>query len=252
MRHKITAAGLSDTGLVRQTNEDAWGQVPEINFFALADGMGGHQAGEVASRETITSLCHLITTLKKKMTLSEARDSLSRVISQVNGIVYQLSRADERLKGMGTTLCCIQLRDDGIVYAHVGDSRIYRLRNHALEQLTMDHSLLRELVDLGQISEEQVSDFLYKNILTKAIGTEATVEPTVQTADLAEDDLYLLSSDGLSDCLANHEIELILNSARTLDGAVKTLIANAKYRGGYDNITAVIIKVNQHEDSNSH
>jgi serine/threonine protein phosphatase PrpC len=109
--------------------------------------------------------------------------------------------------------------------------------------LTLDHSLLRELVDLGQLSEGQVPDFLYKNILTKAIGTEATVEPTVQTSDIQEGDMYLLCSDGLSDALALHELELILNSARTLEGAVKTLIANAKYRGGYDNITAVVMRV---------
>jgi serine/threonine protein phosphatase PrpC len=243
MRYKITAAGHSDTGLVRQSNEDAWGQVLEYNFFALADGMGGHLAGEVASREAITSLCHLVPTFKKKMSLTEARDALDRAIRQVNGIVYHLSRADERFKGMGTTLCSIQFRDEGLLYAHVGDSRIYRLRNHVLEQLTLDHSLLRELVDLGQLSEGQVPDFLYKNILTKAIGTEATVEPTVQTSDIQEGDMYLLCSDGLSDALALHELELILNSARTLEGAVKTLIANAKYRGGYDNITAVVMRV---------
>lgn len=247
MPYKINASGSSDTGLVRQTNEDAWGEVPELRFYVLADGMGGHQAGEVAAREAVASMCRQVKKMKKQMTLHEAISAFRHAVLHVNTQVFQLSRVDEHLKGMGTTLCCIQFRDQGAVYANVGDSRIYRLRNKVLEQLTTDHSLMRELMDLGQLSESQANDFLYKNILTKAVGTEPSVEPSIYTCDIADGDIFLMCSDGLSDPISHAELELLLNAAPTVEDAVKTLVATAKRKGGYDNITVVIIQI--HESS---
>ena len=242
MAYHIILAGATDPGLVRQTNEDAWDHIDEQHFYVLADGMGGHQAGEVASREAIAALCRIIRKMKKHATLSEARDGFRHAIEQINSIVFRLGRSDEALKGMGTTLCCIQFRDDGVIYADVGDSRIYRLRNKTLEQMTSDHSLLRELIDLGQISSGQ-ADFLYKNILTRAIGTEPVVEPSVYTCDIAVGDTYLMCSDGLSDLITSEELQAILGTTKDPEKCVRTLIDRANQKGGIDNITAVIMQV---------
>lgn len=239
----IKAAGFTDRGLVRQTNEDAWNSCPELNLFILADGMGGHQAGEVAAREAVNAISKIAGKMKKKMTLCEARDFFKHAIKQVNSLVYQLSKTQPNLRGMGTTLCCLQVRDDGIVYGHIGDSRIYRQRQGILEQLTTDHSLMRELIDLGQLSESQASEFMYKNILTKALGTESFVEPSVDTSEVLDGDLFLLCSDGLSDSLSDAEIETILKKFKDVNEAVKALVENANLKGGYDNITAVVVQI---------
>lgn len=243
MTFQIQAAGISDTGLVRQTNEDAWEECAEINLFILADGMGGHQAGEVAAKEAVSTLCKIAKKMKKKMNLYETRDFFEHAIKNVNTVVYQLSKSQPGLRGMGTTLCCLQIRNEGIVYGHVGDSRIYRFRNDSLEQLTTDHSLMRELMDLGQLSESQASDFMYKNILTKAIGTEPLVEPSVYTEEFQVGDLFLLCSDGLSDPVSDSEIELILKNHSNIQEALKNLVEQANMKGGYDNITALIVKI---------
>lgn len=243
MAFQIQSAGMSDTGLVRQSNEDAFEECTDINFFILADGMGGHQAGEVAAKEAVTTLCKMAKKMKKKMSLYEARDVIEQSIKQVNTIVYQLSKSKPNLRGMGTTLCCLQIRNEGIVYGHVGDSRIYRMRNGSLVQLTTDHSLMRELMDLGQLSESQASDFMYKNILTKAVGTEPFVEPSVYTDDFQVGDLFLLCSDGLSDLLSDSEMELVLKSHSNIQEALTFLVENANRKGGFDNITALIVKI---------
>lgn len=255
MPYKVLAFGLSDIGLVRQNNEDVWMELPSIGFFALADGMGGHQAGEVAARETVEAMCR---GLKKKMssisdslTPSDVQDVLRRLIRHVNQFVYKMSREQAELRGMGTTLCCLLFRPTTLVYAHVGDSRIYRLRQKKLDQLTKDHSLLRELVDQGQINEQQATDFLYKNIITKAIGTEPRIEPTIGTSDLKENDIYLMCSDGLSDLLTAREIEQILIEFPNPQKAAQKLVAQANQKGGRDNITVVITKIEGWEDETS-
>jgi protein phosphatase len=171
------------------------------------------------------------------------RKALRLAIEQVNRKVYKKSRLDPMLKGMGTTLCCVYFHPKGVIYAHVGDSRIYRLRNTRFEQLTKDHSLCRDLVDQGQITEKQAPDYLYRNIITKAIGTELTVEPSVHLSDLVDGDLYLMCSDGLSDLLTLKEMHGILNQKLSIEDTVNEFVATANARGGHDNITVVIMKV---------
>ncbi len=250
MAFKILVCGLTDIGLVRNNNEDVWGEVPEHNFYVLADGMGGHQAGEIASREAVNLLCKYIKKTMEKQkhpkSLSSLRHAMETAIQAVNETIYRMSRTSSDLKGMGTTLCTLQVTDEGVVYANVGDSRIYRLRDHQLDQLTQDHSLLRELVDMGQISEQSSTDFLYKNILTKAIGTEPTVEPYVAQADAAVGDIFLLCTDGLTDLLQKEDIEAILNKKQPISKAAKELITVAKTRGGHDNVTVVLVKIDKH------
>jgi protein phosphatase len=249
MPYKITAYGLSDIGKVRHNNEDVWAELPECHFYALADGMGGHQAGEVASREAIKILCKLVkrndTENTGQISLQELRKNISHFIEQVNFTVFRLGRSDAKLKGMGTTLCCLSFHSQGLVYGHVGDSRIYRLRNEKLTPLTKDHSLLRELVELGQISEHQSGEFLYKNIITKAIGTEPKVEPSVHLTMVEPNDLYMMCTDGLSDLLTTKEMQDILLQYSTPEEQVVQLIARANELGGHDNITVVVLKVEE-------
>ena len=244
---KIKASGLSDVGLIRHNNEDVWAQLPEDHFYVLADGMGGHQAGEVAAREAVNALCQSFKKMRSKGQKSfyEAPLVIERSIEHANSVVYKMGRSHEMLRGMGTTLCCLYFHDEGLVYGHVGDSRIYCLRDTKLTQLTHDHSLVTELVELGQLNEHQVSDFLYKNIITKAIGTEPHVEPSVDTIDLKKGDKFLMCTDGLSDLLTVNEIEAILNQNKDNEEASEQLVSCAKARGGHDNITVVLIEVSQ-------
>lgn len=253
MPYKVHSAGVSDIGLVRENNEDMWLKLTAQRFFVLADGMGGHQAGEVASREAATCLC---ATLSKKLNnkdenidLALAKEMIIDSVQEVNRHIYQMSRKDQDLRGMGTTLCFLYFHPKGLVYGHVGDSRIYRLRQKKLVQLTKDHSLLRELLDQGQLNEKQAGGFVYKNIITKAIGTESKVEPSVRVVDLVDQDLYLMCSDGLSDLLTHEEIESILNKKSLLKDTVQELIETAKAHGGYDNITVVLAKVQELHES---
>ena len=253
MQLEVSAFGLSDVGLVRQRNEDVWGELPEQHLYVLADGMGGHRAGDVAARESVGALLHLLGemlgNLPEEAPLSERKMIIRLAFEEVNRIIYHLGKTDESLRGMGTTLCCVHLTDNGLIYAHVGDSRIYRLRKEKLVQLTEDHSLLRELVSSGQLAEDKSGEFLYKNIITKAIGTEPIVEPSVSTGEPEAGDLIMICSDGLSDLLTSDEVEVILKQATSLDTAAHHLVSAAKDRGGHDNVTVVLIQLQAQDAS---
>lgn len=250
---KIKASGLSDIGLVRQNNEDVWSVVPECQLYVLADGMGGHQAGEIAAREAVNSLCQLIkktfTQPKQNKSFQEACLALEHAIETVNSVIFRMGRQYPDLRGMGTTLCCLQVFAEGAIIAHVGDSRIYRVRDGLIELMTKDHSLLSELVELGQISEQNTAEFMYKNILTKAVGTEPSVKPTVVTAEIKSGDIFLLCTDGLSDMLALKDIELMINSYESIDESAKALVEESNERGGLDNVTVLLVKIEESDAS---
>jgi len=247
MRYKVVACGLTDVGLVRQNNEDYWAEAPSLNFFALADGMGGHRAGEVASKEAVKALIEILNKTigasEADLDLHELHGVIQYAIEYANETIYKMSTKKVDLRGMGTTLCCLLFNSQGIVYAHVGDSRIYRLRDGRLEQLTKDDSLLRQLSDAGKIADEDVGEALYKGIITKAIGTEKEVDPSVHIAEAVDHDLYLMCSDGLSDMLSLKEMEEILNSTKNLKEASQILVEAAKKKGGFDNVTVVLTKI---------
>ncbi len=251
MLYQVSVYCVSDVGLIRQNNEDSWKLLEDAQFFVLADGMGGHQAGEVASKETVDQLCALFKERfdSSNTNLAYAEKCIKDIVQEVNTKIYRMSRENPELRGMGTTLCCILIHPEGLVYGHVGDSRIYRFRHGRLEQLTQDHSLLRELIDLGQLSEQQAGDFLYKNIITKAIGTESQVEPTVTHSSLESGDMILMCTDGLSDLVSFEEIQHILSQTSEEDIA-KLLVKKAKQRGGYDNITVILVKVRDKYEAN--
>ena len=250
MPHTIVAYGLSDMGLIRQNNEDVWASVLEKRLFILADGMGGHQAGEVAAKEAVQYfLSRFQSAVPKSDTPQDIQEMIRAIIRDTNTFIFRLGQTHELLRGMGTTFCCLYFLEDFALYAHVGDSRIYRVRDGQVMQLTHDHSLLRELIDLGQIREQQIDEFLYKNIITRAIGTESNVEPTVEVTPLQIGDLYLLCSDGLSDLLSVEEIQTVLVASLTIEEKVRSLIAEAKQRGGHDNITVVIVEIRKAHES---
>jgi protein phosphatase len=226
-------AGISDIGLVRPNNEDVWAAHPESGFFALADGMGGHQAGEIAAKEAIEQLFRSFQPGENPV------QSMQHAIELANQTVFKKGCSSELLSGMGTTLCCLYWSRKIVVYAHVGDSRIYRFRNSQLEQLTEDHSLFARLRKLGKTSHEP---YPYKNVITRAIGTARKVMPEISFTSSLPNDLFLLCSDGLSDALTLQDIEKVIQRSDTLQTTAARLVEKAKINGSSDNITVLLIQ----------
>lgn len=249
MPYKIHAFGLTDIGHVRDNNEDLWGEVPECLFYVLADGMGGHRAGEVAAEEAVNAVCDQIKTMfppgEEPLTFEEAHGAMHLAIENTNAIVHAKGRSSPELRGMGTTLCSLLFHPQGLIYAHVGDSRIYRVRHGMLDQLTRDHSLLRELMEKGRVHSQGDDGKRIKNIITKAIGTEPNVDPAVHMSEVQEGDLFMMCTDGLSDMLKDSEIEAIMGRDEPIKLLAHRLVEAAKAKGGHDNITAVIVHVHR-------
>lgn len=235
---KLTTYGLSDIGVGRSNNEDVWIASVEFSFFALADGMGGHKAGEVAAREAITHLFQSIQEIQTTDCL-EWMIELKYAIEKANQTVYHLSKNEEAFSGMGTTLCCIAWLDNAVIYAHVGDSRIYLFRNNQLQLLTQDHSLFAKWLKTGKESQ---TPFPYKNVITRAVGTAPKAFPEISMCRPEPEDLFLLCSDGLSDVLSTDEIEKILIASESLEIGGKRLIKQAKIKGSCDNITLLMVQ----------
>jgi PPM family protein phosphatase len=226
MSYEIESFGISDLGLSRKNNEDAFHAIPIRHFFVLADGMGGHNAGEIAAKEAIHHLSTSVSQLfAKNVTLAGLPNFFREAIIRANLWVHCLSEQKKELSGMGTTLCCLMIHQKHLVYAHVGDSRIYRFRN-SLEQITKDHS-------------SQVASHL----ITRAIGRTPHVEPDVKVDSVDPDDIYLLCSDGLTNYVSDTEIASILSTYSCLQQASQQMIQKAKFHGGGDNITVLILKV---------
>ena len=226
---KIKAFGFSDIGIKRPNNEDAWLSLPEKRFFALADGMGGHNAGEVASKETISSL-RLLAEEKFGSTpfSKELITLLENAFHEANQRVWMLGQKNKEYYGMGTTLCVLYLYKDAVIYAHVGDSRIYRYRKKEIILLTEDHIH---------------TNTAKRRILTRAIGTSSKTTPAIASASAIKGDIFFMCSDGLTDFVSELEIEEILKKSRSLKKAVFRLIEKAKEKGSNDNITILMIKV---------
>jgi len=237
----LQSYGLSDIGIGRSNNEDIWISIPEIGYFAIADGMGGHNAGEVAAKEAIE---HLSESIKKV----ESQDpvewiiELRHTIEKANHHVHHLGKNSGDLNGMGTTLCCLIWSKNAVIYAHVGDSRIYRLRNKKLQLLTEDHSLYTKWLKYGKSSEVGSTPYPYKNVITRAVGTTQRANPEISVSIPLPGDLFFLCTDGLSDVLTLNEMEKILNKSKDLQMASKNLIEKAKNKGSSDNITILIIQ----------
>ena len=241
---KVESFGASDIGLVRLNNEDVFALIPQEQFYILTDGMGGHNAGEVAASETVIHLCNQMKkSHPKTASLEEWTDFFKQAIQKANDHLVKLASKNKDLEGMGTTLCLAHLIDKTLVYAHVGDSRIYRIRKGRLTQLTRDHSLRDDLIAKGELDESLAFSFPYKNVITRAVGTQKKVAPDIATDPIESEDLYFLCSDGLTDALSDAQIHDIIDAAPSTQQAVEELILEAKKSGGNDNITIVMLKI---------
>lgn len=247
MTPRTEVYGTSDVGLVRQRNEDNWAELPEHKVYVLADGMGGHNAGDIASAEAVFTFCELarmgLASLDSEQGIEGVVRLFSSIIEKVNEKIYCMGEEDPSLKGMGTTLCSLYFQEKYLVYGHVGDSRIYRLKNGVFEQLTDDHSLIRELMQFAKLSKKQAEDCASKSIITKAVGTSSHVIPSVGYCMHEPGDVYLMCSDGLSDFVSDQEARAILLQQPTLEAAAQKLVQAAKEHGGLDNITVVLVRV---------
>src|ERR1700722_2090722 len=227
----------TDTGLQRRANEDS--MLIRSPLFVVADGMGGAQAGEVASRLAVDTF---------KGGLSDGSDpeaSLLAQVGQANAHINELSHANIEHAGMGTTITAVYLGEEDVVVAHVGDSRAYCLREGELLRLTDDHSLVDELIRQGKLTPEEAEEHPQRSVITRALGPEATVEVDVRTFRARPGDLYLLCSDGLTTMLSEEDLLGVLVSNQALRDAGEKLIAAANAAGGKDNITVVLLRVEE-------
>lgn len=243
----LSSAALTHEGRVRPHNEDCVHADPATGLFIVADGMGGHKAGEVASALAITRMCEIIEAAladATSLTPEAAGELLEHAVQQANHTVYETARSDPRYSNMGTTLVGGLIRDQQIHIAHVGDSRLYRLRNDDLECITSDHSLVQEMVDRGLYTPEQADKAANRNIVTRALGLEPEVKIDRQQCPLKPSDMYLLCSDGLSDMIDGAKIALTLHQfGDNLEKAAQYLVDSANEAGGRDNISVVIARV---------
>ncbi len=242
---QLESYGTSDVGLVREHNEDVWAAYPEQGFFILADGMGGHACGEVASKEAVGYLYTLFSHWYKPsgISTSQAKAFFENCFTDVNAFIYKQGKQDDELRGMGTTLCSLFFLKREAIIAHVGDSRIYRLHAGELHQLTEDHSLVAELMALGAVGSAEADSFPYKHILTRAVGTQPIVEPTLSIISVEPSDLFLLCSDGLTNYVTPEQLAEILKSNHPLDTKGEALIQAAIQSGGGDNVTIILVEV---------
>ncbi len=246
--------GQTDVGLARDHNEDAISWDFQRGLVMLADGMGGHNAGDVASRMCLEKLDTILATALDK-SLGNIRPNkgssreatlVRRAINKANTAVYENSLDNQERKGMGTTLVAMLFYDNRVVVAHVGDSRVYRLRSNKLEQITADHSLVRELLEKGAISEEEAIDNPYSHVITRAVGIRPRVPVEINEYDVLSGDTFLLCSDGLTDRVSDKEIEETLVAAEGFwERAAQRLIDLANNAGGHDNISVVLAGVGE-------
>ena len=247
-RALLEAAGLTDAGALRQFNEDRIVVDPESGVMIVADGMGGHRAGEVASQLAADVVMTRMRARHAKTAGSQAaRILVNASINQANEAILQAAQADASRQGMGTTLAIAFFQANAIVLGHVGDSRIYRLREDRLELLTRDDSLLREAVERGLIAPADAARSRNRSLVTQAVGVSPTVDAHVTQLDTLPGDVYLLCSDGLNDMVDDDDIALIITTlAGNLPLAVHSLVQAAKDNGGHDNVSAILVRVLRH------
>jgi PPM family protein phosphatase len=255
LRNKLRCVGLTDTGKVREHNEDTIAVDADIGLLVLADGMGGYNAGEVASGIAVKTIVNLVKEQveREDLNVQDREAGLSRptiilrdAIHRANKIIYQTARTQPQCEGMGTTVVAALFFDNKITIAHVGDSRLYRQKagGDKLEQVTMDHSLLQELVDRGFYSAEEAQRAANKNYVTRALGVEPNVDVEIQEVPVSKGEVFILCSDGLSDMVEDEDIHLTINTfSANLDTVAKQLIQLANDNGGRDNVSVVMAHV---------
>ncbi|MDR7076335.1 protein phosphatase [Neobacillus niacini] len=244
----MKAVFMTDQGKVRQHNEDAGGIFVNKDGHRLAivaDGMGGHRAGDVASEMTIAQLKNFWEESSGISTAGEAEDWLRNQITQVNSMLFNHAMNHLECEGMGTTIVAAISTNRFVTIANIGDSRCYLLNETGFNQVTEDHSLVNELVRTGQISREDAEHHPRKNVLLRALGTEKTVDMDIKTIIFEEGDILLLCSDGLSNKVNEKELSAILTNKDPLEQKTSTLISLANENGGEDNITLAIVEFSE-------
>ena len=245
----LDMATATHPGMVRSHNEDCIAVDPQIGLAVLADGMGGYNAGEVASGIAVAMIS---AEMKKSIAKLKPEEydlpAMERLLAEhsvkANGAIYHASQTQAQYAGMGTTLVVALWYDNHIAVAHIGDSRLYRLREDVLEQVTRDHSLLQEQIDSGLITKEQARHSQNKNLVTRAVGIDPQVEPEVHTYPAQVGDVFLICSDGLSDMVTDEDIQLTLASLKVnLPLAAEQLVQQANDNGGRDNVSVILIRV---------
>jgi len=235
------SSARSALGLVRQGNEDSAYISPQL--IAVADGMGGHAAGEVASKIAIKVLHSLVPTLTaQEIDEDSVEDLLMHSLHSIDSEIAAITEEDIDKRGMGTTLTAMLIRDEQIALLHIGDSRCYRLRSNTIEQLSVDHSVVQELLDQGAITAKEAIDHPQRSMLTQALRGDGTTTPVLQIYDVKKGDRYLLCSDGLSGVLSEKEIKVGLSKSDKKE-AVKFLVDATLQNGAPDNVSVVIADI---------
>lgn len=235
MNPSFRVLGATDLGLVREGNEDAAFYSPRL--IAVADGMGGHAAGEVASHIAITSLAALGTVLEDGAVDDESReDLLLNICYTIDQEILNQSAANPALTGMGTTLTALHLTDRTIELLHVGDSRAYRWNGKKLTQISVDHTVMQELIDQGRLTPDEVHNHPQRSLLTQALMGDSGIDPVLVVLEAKVGDKFLLCSDGLTSVLSDHEITQIIKKSNEAE-LLKTLVEETKAKGAPDNIT---------------
>ena len=255
MKGKLAHVELTDTGRVRDHNEDSIGSIHDIGLWVLADGMGGYNAGEVASGIAVKTILDLVRDACERENRGEVEAAmgfmrqtivLRDAVLRANKIINQTAKSQPQCEGMGTTLVACLFYDNRLSIAHVGDSRLYRMRDNRFEQITMDHSLLQELVDRGFYSPEEAQRSTNRNYVTRALGVESNVDVEIQEVDVEKGDYYLLCSDGLPDMVEDEDIQLTIS---TFDNNIVTigdqLVRLTNDNGGRDNVSVILVRVMQ-------
>jgi protein phosphatase len=242
MLRVVEQASLTDVGRQRNANEDALFEAEGVALFAVADGMGGARAGEVAAGAAVEELSGLT----GEADIGEGQ--LASAVEQANRRIHELSQSDESLSGMGTTMTTLAVRDAEVAIAHVGDSRAYRLREGELDRLTHDHSLVDEMVRAGKLTPEEAEVHPQRSIITRALGPEPEVEVERLTHPARPGDVYLVCSDGLTTMLPEDAIGAILGARSSLAEAAEALVRAANEAGGRDNITVVLFRLGDEDE----
>ncbi|MCZ6470782.1 MAG: Stp1/IreP family PP2C-type Ser/Thr phosphatase [Gammaproteobacteria bacterium] len=253
LQDRIAIIGLTDTGMIRKKNEDSIGFDSALGLIVLADGMGGHRGGEIASSMSVDAILDALQRqlpkIKPGRTDPESGFSMESVciqeaIESANELIFRAAEVNPEHYGMGTTIVVLLYYNNTFSLGHVGDSRCYRLRADKLEQITKDHSLLQELIDRGFYTEEEARNSKNKNLVTRALGIGPQVNVDMQEDIVLKNDIYLLCSDGLTDLVEDEYIYLTIKRfSDNLEEAAKQLITKANENGGKDNISVMLCRI---------
>ena len=249
---RIEVAGKSHVGMKRNINEDSFLVMPEQRLYCVADGMGGHFAGEIASKIAIDELAEFfrLTSTDRDVTWPFKMDKnrnydenrLATGIKLANARIYEAASGDPNYRGMGTTIATVHFAESSVYVGHVGDSRVYRFRDGSLELVTEDHSLLNDYLKAKKLSPEEIEAFPHKNVIVRALGMKDTVQVDVGRFEPQDGDVFLLCSDGLSGMVSDEEMAQLLRENADLEEACSKLIERANAAGGNDNVTCILAR----------